>query len=135
MELRVGYEAQMVISRQQNGKYRTTIFKAKQNHEVVTPWSKHKLPSQRKILAAHAVEAELANWSRIRQKLVFEFMSKQAGGRKKLGFTLKDTSNHLQSKWMREMKEGETFTLIHYLEMRRLANASFFYEKQLDVDD
>ena len=62
-------------------------------------------------------------------------MSKQAGGRKKLGFTLKDTSNHLQSKRMREMKEGETFTLIHYLEMRRLANASFFYEKQLDVDD
>uniref|UniRef100_A0A7N2M262 SWIM-type domain-containing protein n=1 Tax=Quercus lobata TaxID=97700 RepID=A0A7N2M262_QUELO len=135
MELRCGCEAQMVISRQKNGKYRITLFEAKHNHEVVTPRSKHKLPSQRKISAAQAAEAELANRSGIRQKLVFEFMSKQAGGRENLGFTLKDISNHLQSKRMREMKEGEAFTLIHYFEMRKSENASFFYEIQLDVDD
>ena len=62
-------------------------------------------------------------------------MSKQARGRENLGFTLKDINNHLQSKWMREMKEGEAFTLIHYFEMRKSENASFFYEIQLDVDD
>ena len=62
-------------------------------------------------------------------------MSKQVGGRENLGFTLKDISNPLQSKWMREMKDGETFTLIHYFEMRWSENASFFYEVQLGVDD
>ena len=135
MELRCGCEAQMVINHQRSGKYRITLFEAKHNHEVVTPRSKHKLPSQRKILVAQAVEAELTNRSGIRQKLVFDFMSKQAGGRENLGFTLKDISNHLQSKRMREMKEGEAFTLIHYFEMRKFENASFFYEIQLDVDD
>ena len=67
MELRCGCEAQMVINRQKNGKYRITLFEAKHNLEVVTPWSKHKLPSQRKISAAQAAEAELANRSGIRQ--------------------------------------------------------------------
>ena len=71
MELRCGCEAQMVISRQKNGKYRITLFEAKHNHEVVTPRSKHKLPSQRKISVAQAAEAELANRSGIRQKLVY----------------------------------------------------------------
>ncbi|GMY14483.1 protein FAR1-RELATED SEQUENCE 5-like [Fagus crenata] len=79
----------MVISRQQNGKYHVTFFEAKHNHEVVTPRSKRKLPSQRKISAAQPAEAELAKHSGIQQKLVFEFMSKQAGGRENLGFTLK----------------------------------------------
>ena len=135
MELWVGCEAQIVISCQQNGKYCTIIFYVKHNYEVVTPWSKHKLPSQSKISATQAVEVELANLSGIRQKLVFEFMSKQVGGRENLGFTLKDIGNHLQSKRMREMKDGEAFTLIHYFEMRKFENASFFYEIQLDVDD
>ena len=62
-------------------------------------------------------------------------MSKQVGGRENLGFTLKDVNNHLQSKRIREMKDGEAFTLIHYFEMRWFENASFFYEIQLDIDD
>ena len=61
-------------------------------------------------------------------------MSKQVGGRENLGFTLKDISNHLQSKRMREMNEGEAYTPFQYFEMRRSENASFFYEIQLDVD-
>ena len=36
----------------------------------------------------------------------------------KLGSTLKDIINHLQSKRMRETKEGETFNSFHYFEMR-----------------
>ena len=87
-------------------------FLKRNTNEVVTPRSKHKLPSQRKIPTAQVVEAKLENRSGIRQKLVFEFMSKQARGRKNLGFTLKDISNHLQSKQMREMKEGEALLFI-----------------------
>ena len=45
MKLRCGCEAQMVISCQKSGQYCITLFEAKHNHEVVTPWSKHKLPS------------------------------------------------------------------------------------------
>ena len=84
MELRCDCEAQMVISHKKNGKYHITLFEAKHNNEVVTPRSKHKLPSQRKIPTTQAVEAKLANRSGIRQKLVFEFMSKQAGGRENI---------------------------------------------------
>ena len=112
MELRCDCEAQMVINHKKNGKYHITLFEAKHNNEVVTPRSKHKLPSQRKIPTAQAIKAKLANRSGIRQKLVFEFMNKQAGGRENLGFTLKDISNHLQSKQMREMKEGEALLFI-----------------------
>ncbi|KAH7658220.1 FHY3/FAR1 family protein [Dioscorea alata] len=120
-DLRVGCNAQMIIGRQENGKYYVTFFEEQHNHQVVTPRSRHKLPSQRKITIAHAAEAEIAKNSGIRQK-------------ENLGFTLKDISNHLQSKRMREMREGEAYTLIHYLEKKKLDNSSFFYLLQYDAE-
>ena len=59
-------------------------------------------------------------------KLVFQFMSKQARGRENLDFTHKCLNNYLQSKQMRKMKEGETYSLFYYFEMRRFEDASFF---------
>ncbi|KAH7661786.1 FHY3/FAR1 family protein [Dioscorea alata] len=74
-QVEFGCNAQMIIGRQENGKYYVTFFEEQHNHKVVTPRSRHKLPSQRKITIAHAAEAEIAKNSGIRQKLIFDFMN------------------------------------------------------------
>ena len=67
---------------------------------------------------AQGAEAELANCFGIQKKLIFEFMSRQAGGRENLGFTLKDICNHLHSKRMAEMQEGEAYAVINYFDAK-----------------
>ncbi|KAF7801264.1 protein FAR1-RELATED SEQUENCE 5-like [Senna tora] len=134
-DIRTGCLAQMIVGRQPNGKYVVTYFEKQHNHALATPRSRHKLPSQRKLSAAQATQIELANQSGIRQKLIFEFMSRQVGGRENVGCTLKDVSNHLSSKRTKEMKEGEAYTLLHYFQSRQSENPSFFYDIQLDAED
>ena len=73
-ELRTGCLAHMVIIRQENRKYAVTSFEEKHNHDLATPRSKHKLPSQRRISSAQATQIEQASQSGIRQKLIFEFI-------------------------------------------------------------
>ncbi|KAF7802463.1 protein FAR1-RELATED SEQUENCE 5-like [Senna tora] len=134
-DIRTGCLAQMIVGRQPNGKYVVTYFEKQHNYALATPRSRHKLPSQRKLSAAQATQIELANQSGIRQKLIFEFMSRQVGGRENVGCTLKDVSNHLSSKRTKEMKEGEAYTLLHYFQSRQSENPSFFYDIQLDAED
>ncbi|KAF7841343.1 protein FAR1-RELATED SEQUENCE 5-like [Senna tora] len=62
-------------------------------------------------------------------------MSRQLGGRENVGCTLKGVSNHLTSKRMKEMKEGEAYTLLHYFQLRQAENPSYFYDIQLDAED
>ena len=125
----------MVIIRQENVKYAFTSFEKEHNHDLATVRSKHKLSSQRRVSSAQATQIEQASQSCIRQKLIFEFMGRQVGGRENVGCTLKDISNHLTVKRMAEMKEGEAYALIHYLESKQYENPSFFYEIQLDVEN
>ncbi|XP_057452442.1 protein FAR1-RELATED SEQUENCE 5-like [Lotus japonicus] len=104
-DIRTGCLAHMVIGRSSNGKYVVTSFVKGHNHELATPRSRHKLPSQMR-----------------------------AGGRENVGCTAKDIRNHLSSKRMKEMEEGEAYTLLHYFKSKQTENPSFFYEIQLDVD-
>ncbi|KAF7829807.1 protein tolB [Senna tora] len=134
-DIRTGCSAQMTIGRQSNGKYAVTSFEKQHNHTLATPRSRHKLPSQRKVSAARANQIELAKDSGIRQKLIFEFLSRQVGGGENVGCTLKDVSNHLTSKRITEMEEGEAYTLLHYFQSKKSTNPSFFYEIQLDAED
>jgi len=71
-DIRIGCLAHVVISRESSGKYVVTSFGKDHNHELASPRSKHKLPSQRRVSAAQAAEVEMANRSGIRQKLIFE---------------------------------------------------------------
>ncbi|KAF7844218.1 protein FAR1-RELATED SEQUENCE 5-like [Senna tora] len=89
----------------------------------------------KKISTAQAAKIELANNSGIQQKLIFEFLSRQVGGRENVGYTLKDVSNHLTSMRMTKIKEGEAYSLLDYFQSRKSENPSFFYEIQLDVED
>jgi zinc finger SWIM domain-containing protein 3 len=134
-DISTGYFAHMVIGREPSGKYVVTSFVKDHNHEPATPKSRHKLPSQRKVSAAQATEVEMAHGSGIQQKLIFEFISRQAGGRENVGCTAKDISNHLNSKRMKEMEEGVAYTLLHYFKSKQTENESFFYEIHLDVDN
>ncbi|XP_057453063.1 protein FAR1-RELATED SEQUENCE 5-like [Lotus japonicus] len=123
-----GCLAHMVIGRSSNGKYVVTSFVKGHNHELATPRSRHKLPSQRRVSVSQAAEVEMTACSGIHQKLIFEFMSRQAGGRENVGCTAKDISNHLSSKRIEEMEEGEAYTLLHYFKSKKTENLSFFYE-------
>ncbi|XP_058757585.1 protein FAR1-RELATED SEQUENCE 5-like [Vicia villosa] len=134
-EVRTGCFSHLVISRVSSGEYVVTSFVRDHNHELATPKSKHKLPSQRRISVAQATEVEMASRSGIRQKLIFEFLSRQVGGRENVGCTAKDISNHLSSKRMKEMEEGEAYTMLHYFKSKKTENSSFFYEIQLDIDN
>uniref|UniRef100_A0A2N9INJ9 Protein FAR1-RELATED SEQUENCE n=1 Tax=Fagus sylvatica TaxID=28930 RepID=A0A2N9INJ9_FAGSY len=71
----------MTISRQPDGKYLVIHFEKEHNHELVPREQAHMLPSQRKVTAAQAIEADMANKFGIPQKLAFEFMNRQVGGR------------------------------------------------------
>ncbi|KAL8471176.1 hypothetical protein ACS0TY_028125 [Phlomoides rotata] len=59
-ETRTGCLAHMTITRQTNGKYRVIHFETRHNHEFVTPFTAHLLPSQKRISFVEAVEAESA---------------------------------------------------------------------------
>ncbi|XP_057452047.1 protein FAR1-RELATED SEQUENCE 5-like [Lotus japonicus] len=111
-----------------------TYFVKGHNHELAAPRSRHKFPSQRRVSVSQAAEVEMAARSGICQKLIFEFMSRQAGGRENIGCTTKDISNHLSSKRMKEMEEGEACTLLQYFKSKQTENPSIFYEIQLDFD-
>ncbi|XP_058733567.1 protein FAR1-RELATED SEQUENCE 5-like [Vicia villosa] len=123
------------MSRVSSGEYVVTSFVRDHNHELEPPKSKHKLPSQRRILVAQATEVEMASRSGIRQKLIFELLSRQVGGRENVGCTAKDISNHLSSKRMKEMEEGEAYTMLHYFKSKQTENSSFFKDIQLDIDN
>lgn len=81
-DIRTGCLAHVVIGRELSGKYVVTSFVKDHNHELASPRSKHKLPSQRRVSAAQAAEVEIANRSGIRQKLIFELMSQHVGYKK-----------------------------------------------------
>ncbi|KAF1861534.1 hypothetical protein Lal_00025889 [Lupinus albus] len=70
-DIRTGCLAQMTIGRESNGKYVVKSFANEHNHDLATPKSRHKLPSQRRISTAQVAEVELASRSGIRQKLIF----------------------------------------------------------------
>ena len=73
--MRTGCPAQMTISRQPDGKYLVIHFEKEHNHELVPREQAHMLPSQRKVIAAQAIEADMADKFGIPQKLAFKFKS------------------------------------------------------------
>ena len=84
----------------------------------------------------HGIQAEMANDSGIRQKLLSECLSQQVGGRDNVSFTFREFTNHLKYfRRMKEMKSGEDSTLIHCFNTKQVENPCLFSEIPLDVDD
>ncbi|XP_065860808.1 protein FAR1-RELATED SEQUENCE 5-like [Euphorbia lathyris] len=133
-ETRIGCMAQLVISRQSDGKYRVTHFEERHNHELVAPYRVHMLRSQKRLTAVQ-VESSEVDGSTTQPKLVSGTPCNKAGDEDIHGYQLIDYNNKLSFKRMRDMREGELERLQQYFHSKQLKNPSFYCSMQLDAED
>ncbi|KAM6573262.1 hypothetical protein CsatA_017342 [Cannabis sativa] len=127
-ETRIGCSAQLVISRQSDGKYRITHFEEKHNHELVAPCRIHMLRSQKRLVVTQVEEGSLVDSSNGQQQAIpaSDLMCK----------TVRDIDykGKLPSKCTREIREGEGVKMQQYFIGKHSKNPSFFYAMQPDAD-
>ncbi|KDP46354.1 hypothetical protein JCGZ_10194 [Jatropha curcas] len=133
-ETRIGCMAQLVISRQSDGKYRVTHFEEKHNHELVAACRVRTLRSQKRLATAQ-VEGNEVDGSTMQTKLVSELLCNKIGDQDVHRYQCSDYNNKLPFRRMRDMKEGEAERLQQYFQSKQLKNPSFFYSMQLDAED
>ncbi|KAF7819476.1 protein FAR1-RELATED SEQUENCE 5-like [Senna tora] len=134
-ETRIGCLAQLVISRQPDGRYRVTHFEEKHNHELVAACRVHMLRSQKRIATTQAIESTVVDGSNVLPKLASESNYKAIGGFDDQGYDPIDYENKLSFTRVREMKEGEIEKMKQHFKSKRSKNPSFFYAFQVDSDD
>ncbi|XP_057417602.1 protein FAR1-RELATED SEQUENCE 5-like isoform X2 [Lotus japonicus] len=117
------------------GKYQIHDVVDEHNHYLHLPETTHMLKSQRKLSQVQAQEIDLADDSVIKQRAVFELMSRQVGGRESLGYTRLDQKNYLRGKRLRNMAYGEAGSLLRHFQQKHIENPSFYHGVQLDVDE
>lgn len=125
-DTRIGCLAQLIISRQQDGKYHITHFEEKHNHELVAACRVHTLRSQKR-LAATRVEDSLVHGCNVLPKPVEGFHD--------LDYDPVDREYQLPFKCLREIKEEEIEKIRHYFQSKQSKNPSFFYAFQLDSEN
>lgn len=134
-ETRIGCSAQLVISRQPDGKYRVTHFEEKHNHELVAACRVRTLRSQKRLAVAQVVEGNVTDGSKIKTKSVSELLCNTGGDQDVHEHQPIDYNSKLPFRRMREMREGEAEKMQHYFQSKQLKNPPFFYAMQLDADD
>jgi zinc finger SWIM domain-containing protein 3 len=105
-----------------SGKYYIHSLELSHNHALHVSQCTHMMPSQRKISKAQALEIDLADDSGIKLKDSYEFMGRQAGGRDVLGYTKQDQKNYLHNKRQRDLKYGESGSLLRYFQKKKREN-------------
>ncbi|KAG2710515.1 hypothetical protein I3760_04G031000 [Carya illinoinensis] len=133
-ETRIGCFAQLVISRQPDGKYRVTHFEEKHNHELVAACRVRMLRSQKRPAVAQVMDDNLVSGCKIQPKSAIELLCRTVDDCKDLGYDPVDYKSKLPFRRMREMKEGEQERIRFYFQSKHLKNPSFFYAIQLDAD-
>ncbi|KAL5864407.1 hypothetical protein ACOSQ3_001921 [Xanthoceras sorbifolium] len=132
-ETRIGCLAQLVISRQSDGKYRVTHFEEKHNHELVAACRVRMLRSQKKLAVCQVVEGDVQDVSQVQPKSAGELCHNSV--RDDHGYIPIDYKSKLPFKRTRDMREGEVERIQHYLQSKQLKNPSFIYAMQLDAED
>ncbi|XP_054790042.1 protein FAR1-RELATED SEQUENCE 5-like [Prosopis cineraria] len=132
-ETRIGCLAQLVISRQPDGRYCVTHFEEKHNHELVAACRVHMLRSQKRIATNQAIESNMLDGSKVHPKSGPN--CKAIKGLDDTGCDPIEYGNKLPFKHTREMKEGEIEKLKHHFRSKRSKNPSFFYAFQRDSSD
>ncbi|ESW23567.1 hypothetical protein PHAVU_004G058200 [Phaseolus vulgaris] len=127
-DTRIGCLAQLVISRQPDGRYHVTHFEEKHNHELVAACRVHLLRSQ-KGLTATQIE-NLVDGSNLLPTSTSETNCKARLGSDPIGRDYK-----LPFKCTINIKEGEIEKIKHHFRSKQSKNPSFFYAFQLDADD
>ncbi|CAJ2644510.1 protein FAR1-RELATED SEQUENCE 5-like [Trifolium pratense] len=116
-------------------KYKIHDFFDKHNHELHLPETTHMLASQRNLSKIQAHEIDLADDAGIKQRALFELMSRQVGGRENLGYTRVDQKNYLRIKRLKNMAYGEVGSLLQHFQQKCIENPSFYHGIQLDIDE
>lgn len=132
-ETRIGCLAQLVISRQADGKYRVTHFEEKHNHELVAACRVRMLRSQKRLAVSQVVEGNVQVVSENQPKSTTKLSQNSAGN--ELGYNPMDYKSKLSSKRTREMQVGEAERIQQYFQSKQLKNPSFIYTMQLDSED
>lgn len=85
-------------------KYEIHNFNDKHNHQLNLFETTHMLASQRKLSEVQAHEINLADDVEIKQRDLFELMSRHVSGRENLSYTRVDQKNYLRIKKLRNME-------------------------------
>ncbi|XP_047979428.1 protein FAR1-RELATED SEQUENCE 5-like [Salvia hispanica] len=93
------------------------------------------LSSQCRITEVQAHEIDLADDVGLNQKSSFDLMTRQAGGRDGIGYTILDAKNYLRSKRQRSMVYGEVGCLMRYFQDQLSKNPSFYHANQMDMEE
>jgi len=128
-DTRIGCLAQLVISRQPDGRYHVTHFEEKHNHELVAACRVHLLRSQ-KWLTATQIEKNLVDGSNVLPTSTSETNCKARLDYDPIGRECK-----LPFKCTSNIKEEEIEKIKHHFRIKQSKNPSFFYAFQLDADD
>ncbi|KAH6831302.1 hypothetical protein C2S53_009497 [Perilla frutescens var. hirtella] len=130
-ETRVGCMAQLVISRQADGRYRVTHFEERHNHELVPACKVRTLRSQKRSLTNQIVESSASGVSDMPPKSLAEFLEFHDDP----SFDPIDHEMSLTSKRVWNMMQEEAESFHQYFLSKKLKDPSFVYAVQLDVEE
>ncbi|KAM2231367.1 hypothetical protein ACFX1S_015652 [Malus domestica] len=85
--------------------------------------------------ASQATKVDLAQESGIPLRLAYELISKQAGGKKSLGYIKQDQKTYLPNVRQKKVAYGEVGVVLQYFSIKILEDPSFFYELHLDKEE
>ncbi|CAA0824518.1 Protein FAR1-RELATED SEQUENCE 5 [Striga hermonthica] len=125
-ETRVGCMAQLVISRQVDGKYRVTHFEESHNHVLVPLCKVRMLRSQKRSVGNNQLPE-------LHPKSLNELLLR--GVRDDFICDSVDREMNLMYRCDWNMKQEEAENLHHYFQSKKLKDPSFVYAIQLDVEE
>ncbi|KAI3452515.1 hypothetical protein Pfo_009179 [Paulownia fortunei] len=134
-ETRVGCMAQLVISRQADGRYRVTHFEERHNHELVPACKVRMLRSQKRSVTNQIVESSASGGSDMQPKSLAELLLTGVGVQDDHIYDPIDYEMSLTSKRVWNMKQEEAESFHQYFQSKKLKDPSFVYAVQLDVEE
>ncbi|CAI9777295.1 unnamed protein product [Fraxinus pennsylvanica] len=115
-ETRVGCMAQLVVSRQADGKYRVTQFEEHHNHELVPSCKVRMLRSQKRFSTNQAVESSALEGCNLQPKSLAELLLRGEGAQGNLSYDPIDRETRLPSKRSRRIKLDEAESIRQYFQ-------------------
>lgn len=134
-ETRVGCMAQLVISRQPDGRYRVTHFEERHNHDLVPACKVRMLRSQKRSLINQSGEPSVSGGSDMPPKTLAELLLTGVGVQEDYLYDPIDHEMSLTSKRVWSMKQEEADSFHQYFQSKKSKDPSFVYAVQLDVEE
>ncbi|XP_073151646.1 protein FAR1-RELATED SEQUENCE 5-like isoform X1 [Henckelia pumila] len=132
-ETRVGCMAQLVISRQADGRYRATHFEEHHNHELVPACKVRTLRSQKR--SSQTLESSASECSGMQPKSLADLLLTGVGAPDIFSCDPLDHEMILTSKHAWNIKQEEAASIHRYFQTKKLKEPSFSFSIQLDVEE